>query len=68
MWLNEFKVAIAEQNPTKIGELIKVVPQFTSTIKMTEALYLIKEADQLMKRLQEENLEMKNPASIKQPM
>ena len=59
MWLNKFKVAIAEENAILIGDLLKEVPTFTSTIKATEALYLIKEADKLMQRLQAENLEMK---------
>lgn len=59
-WLNSFKVAIAEKNAMKIGELLKEVPQFTSTIQATEALYLIKEADKLMQELQAENIEMKN--------
>ena len=59
MWLNKFKVAIAEENAMFIGELLKEVPTFKSTIKATEALYLIKEADKLMQRLQAENLDMK---------
>ena len=59
MWLNKFKVAIAEENAMLIGELLKEVPKFESSIKATEALYLIKEADKLMQRLQAEHLEMK---------
>lgn len=59
-WLSKFKIAIAEENPIEIGKLLKEVPIFKSSVKATEALFLIKEADKLMQRLQSENLEMKN--------
>lgn len=59
MWLNAFKIALAESNVEKIAELIQEVPAFESVIDMTEALYLIKEADRLMQGLQNENRQIK---------
>ena len=59
MWLKSFKIAIAESNVEKIAELIKEVPPFDKVIDMTEALYLIKEADNLMKGLQDDNRRIK---------
>ena len=59
MWLKSFKIAIAESNVEKITELIADVPVFDKVIDMTEALYLIREADKLMQRLQDENRQIK---------
>lgn len=60
MWLRSFKIAIAESNVEKITELIENVPEFDKVIDMTEALYLIKEADKLIQELQEENRQIKS--------
>jgi len=60
MWSTQFKIAIAEEDTDKISELLQDVPAFEKVIDMTEALYLIREADTLMQRLQEENIEIKN--------
>jgi len=60
MWLKEFKLAIIKEDSEKIAQLIKEVPTFDKVIDMTEALYLIKEADTLIKRLQDESQELKN--------
>ena len=59
MWLNAFKIALVESNVDKIGELIKEMPAFDKVTDMTEALYLIKEADKLMQSLQNENKQIK---------
>jgi len=59
MWLKEFKIALVESNVEKIAELIQEVPNFEKVIDMTEALYLIKEADTLMQNLQNDNRKIK---------
>jgi len=59
MWLKAFKIALAESNVEKIAELIKDLPSFEKVTDMTEALYLIKEADKLMQSLQNENQQIK---------
>ena len=60
MWLKAFKIAIAESNVEKITELIADVPAFDKVIDMTEALYLIREADTLIQGLQDENRQIKS--------
>ncbi len=59
-WLKEFKIALAEKDIMKIGELTKKLPKSESVIEMTEALYLTQEADTLAKELRAEALETKN--------
>ena len=60
MWIKAFKIAIIEENTEEISKLLQEVPTFEKVIDMTEALYLTQEADKLMKRLQEENVSVKN--------
>ncbi|MDF1881316.1 hypothetical protein JHD50_08380 [Sulfurimonas sp. MAG313] len=60
MWVKEFKIAIIEENTEQISKLLQEVPAFDKVIEMTEVLYLIKEADTLMQRLQNENIQIKN--------
>ncbi|MEA3522194.1 MAG: hypothetical protein U9R50_04400 [Campylobacterota bacterium] len=59
-WLLEFKIALAEKDILKIGELTKKLPKSDSVIDMTEALYLTQEADKLAQSLRSEALESKN--------
>lgn len=43
-WINDFTVAIVEENPMKIGELIEEMPQFTDISEARSAQALIQEA------------------------
>ena len=54
MWLNDFKIAIVEQNIEKLNELMDSIPQLETKEEMTEALYLIKEASELVQNLKNE--------------
>jgi len=53
MWLNKFKVAIATQNSELIQELLAEIPSFKNLEEAQQALYLVKEATELMQHLQE---------------
>ena len=43
-WLNDFKVAVIEENAEKIEELIDKIPSFNDESSAKEALALIHEA------------------------
>ena len=63
MWLKRFKIALAESDVNHIDELIQSVPTFHIVSEMTEALYLIKEARNLMQDLQNNNQKIKTKLS-----
>jgi len=56
MWLNKLKIAITNQDTNSIDELLNDMPQFSELSKMQEAMYLLKEAVSLSKKLQDETL------------
>jgi hypothetical protein len=43
-WINDFKVAVVEENFKKIEELSNLLPKFIIYTNMIQAQYLIKEA------------------------
>lgn len=47
-WVKELKIAIAEENPSKIEQLINSLPQFDSLEQMKEAAFLMQEAHTFM--------------------
>ena len=47
-WVKELKIAIAEENPSKIEQLINALPQFDSLEQMKEAAFLMQEAHAFM--------------------
>lgn len=58
MWLTELQIAIVEQNPQRIDELIATIPTFQSVEEMQSASSLIKEALNLMHHLKDETGQM----------
>ncbi|MEA1893536.1 MAG: hypothetical protein U9N33_12645 [Campylobacterota bacterium] len=53
MWINKFKVAIATQNSELIQELLAEIPSFENLEDAKQALYLVKEATELIEQLQD---------------
>ncbi|MFK5937006.1 MAG: hypothetical protein QM497_01305 [Sulfurimonas sp.] len=54
MWLTKIKIAIVEKNSEKINLLLEEVPKFESTQDIEEAMYLLKEATQLISTLKDD--------------
>jgi uncharacterized membrane protein YvbJ len=48
-WVKELKIAIAEENESKIEKLIQKLPQFSSLEQMEEAAFLMQEAHTFLK-------------------
>lgn len=61
MWLTKLKIAIVEKNVENISKLMEEIPQLEDLKKMEEAVYLIREAAELVYTLQDET-----SASMKQ--
>ena len=53
MWLTKLKVAIVEKDTQTFSKLIEAVPKLESTEEMSEAVYLIREASELLYTLQD---------------
>ena len=54
MWLTSLKIAIVEKNTDKLDTLINEIPKLETIAEMEEALYLIKEASNLVTSLKNE--------------
>ena len=54
MWIQEFKIALVEENIQKLAELADADLQFDTIEEIQEAMYLIKQADVLFHRLKNE--------------
>jgi dsDNA-binding SOS-regulon protein len=54
MWLTKLKIAIVEKNTDRLSELMDSIPKLESEKEMTEALYLIKEAEQIVSILRDD--------------
>ena len=54
MWLNSLKIAIVEKNTDKIDTLLNDIPQLESKEEIEEALYLLREASELIHTLKDE--------------
>ena len=48
-WIKELKIAIAEENESKIEKLINEIPKFSSLKEMEEAAFLMQEAHTFVK-------------------
>ncbi len=53
MWLNKFKVALVQKDVTSLEKLLDEVPDFSSKSQAQSALYLFKEAIELLHMLKE---------------
>ena len=54
MWLTKIKIAIVEKNSEKINLLLEEVPEFESKYDAEEAMYLLKEAAELIHTLKDD--------------
>lgn len=54
MWLTNLKIAIVEKNTDRLNELIDEIPQLEKKEEIDEAIYLLREATQLVQQLQDE--------------
>jgi len=53
MWLNKLKIAIIEKNVDLLGELADDIPQLTDAKEIQEAIYLLREASELVHALKD---------------
>ena len=54
MWLNNLKIAIVEKNTDKINKLLDDLPQLEKAEEIEEAIYLLREASELVHTLKDE--------------
>jgi hypothetical protein len=54
MWLNRFKIALAQKDEDSLEKLLDDIPLFSTKDEANEALYLLKSAIELMHKLQDE--------------
>ncbi|MEA2111854.1 MAG: hypothetical protein U9P71_07385 [Campylobacterota bacterium] len=54
MWLQQFKIALAQQNSDSISKLLDEIPTFKSTSQMKEAQYLLAQALELISQFKDE--------------
>jgi len=54
MWLQEFKIALVEEDTDKLTDLSTQELQFGTVAEMEEAMILIQQAEKLFKRLKDE--------------
>ena len=54
MWLTNLKIAIVEKNIDRLNELMDDIPQLEIKEEIDQAIYLLKEATQLVSKLQDE--------------
>ncbi|WP_294962430.1 hypothetical protein [Sulfurimonas sp.] len=54
MWLTDFKIAVVEENVDALDKLFDNVPHFTELSDIEEAVYLLKEAMELVQTLKED--------------
>lgn len=53
MWLNKLKIAIIEKNTNSLDALLQNVPQLESRKEIEEAVYLLKEATDMVETLKQ---------------
>ena len=53
MWLNQLKIAIIEKNIDNLNELMDNLPELENQDEINEAIYLLKEATQLIEGLRD---------------
>ncbi|QOY53519.1 hypothetical protein HUE88_13100 [Candidatus Sulfurimonas baltica] len=54
MWLTRLKIAIIEKNTVKLNELMDELPKLESEQEIEEAVYLLREASELIYTLKDE--------------
>ena len=54
MWLTNLKIAIVEKNTDRLNELVEDIPQLEKKEDINQAIYLLKEATELVLSLQNE--------------
>jgi len=54
MWLQEFKIALVEEDTDKLTDLSTQELQFETVAEMEEAMVLIQQAEKLFKRFKDE--------------
>lgn len=54
MWLNKLKIAIIEKNIDNLDKLMDEIPQLESTQEIQEAIYLLKQATEIVSSLRNE--------------
>jgi hypothetical protein len=54
MWLQEFKIALIEKDAQKLEELAGANLQFDTVEEMQEAMYLMKQAQELLNKLKDD--------------
>ena len=54
MWLNKLKIAIIEKNTEALDTLMSDIPQLSKKEELEQAIYLIKEASELVCTLRDE--------------
>ena len=54
MWLTKVKIAIVEKNTDALSDLIEDIPNFTDAKDIEEAVYLSREALELLHTLKDE--------------
>ena len=54
MWLTKLKIAIVEKDTDKLAKLMDNLPELETQEEMNEALYLIREAAELVYTLKDE--------------
>jgi uncharacterized protein YjgD (DUF1641 family) len=60
MWINKLEVAIIEKNTDAIDELMGVTPELKNSKEIERAMYLLREATELIYTLKDETaLDMK---------
>ena len=53
MWLNQLKIALVEKNIDKLDELMDDIPQLKKREEIENAIYLLKEATDLVQGLKD---------------
>ncbi len=54
MWLNNLKIAIIEKDTDKINKLLDNLPELEKAQEIEEAIYLLREASELLHTLKDE--------------
>ena len=54
MWLTKLKIAIVEKNTDSLESLLDDIPELTEKEEVDQAIYLLREATELLYRLQDE--------------
>lgn len=54
MWLNKLKIAIIEKNTDSLNNLLNDIPQFSEPQDIEQAIYLLREASELLHTLKDE--------------